>query len=373
MAMVTRMRRALHGVIPSHFSDPLGLSIRIARSGSSEAYFAVWSAMLRLAACPLDVVLSVPERRLYHDAPPPSKPIILVCGAPRSGTTLVSQVLMRSLPVAYTNNLMELFSRSPITANKLFRNQIANESIGFRSYYGKTTTWRGPNDALRLWDRWLGSDRTAVAPELTFASREAMRRFFGAFQEAFGLPIVNKNNNLNVVADRVASALPTSHFICMDRDPLHLAQSLLLARRHIHGDDDVAYGVKGNWAELAKAAGGGAIADACAQALFHRDVSAEQEKRVGPERFWRIEYESFCHDPVALVERVAAQILHCDVDGEELRRTIPRFTPSSRQSISDVEFRALGEAMAACVAARREGGRAARSSDRPCPHPDVAV
>src|SRR5688572_28423014 len=103
--MSNLVRRWLHRVIPSHFHDPVGLTRRLLRTGDPAALFAMRSAILGVLAAPLDRVLEIAERRRYRIAPPPRLPQVIVCGAPRTGTTLAAQVLIDQLPVAYLNNL----------------------------------------------------------------------------------------------------------------------------------------------------------------------------------------------------------------------------------------------------------------------------
>src|SRR6266481_489501 len=101
----------LRRMISGTFKDPIGLTVRLLRSRDPDAYFAMAASFLSSITAPLDRLLEMKERRIYAQAAPPQRPIIFVTGAPRSGTTLVSQVLVHHLPVAYFNNLSALFPR----------------------------------------------------------------------------------------------------------------------------------------------------------------------------------------------------------------------------------------------------------------------
>jgi hypothetical protein len=264
------------------------------------------TALLGLAAAPLDWVLQFAEVRRYRKAPAPSLPLIVVCGAPRSGTTLVEQVLIEHLRVAFINNLTAIFPRAPLTANRLFR-PAASRGAAYHSFYGKTVGLSGPNDGLHLWDRWLGTDRTRARTSLTQDERREMRRFFGAMEQLFVKPILVKNNNLNACASLVAEVLEQAVFICMTREPLFLAQSLLRARLDIHGVEDLPYGLTGPADSTTDSTD--AVEDVCRQALYHERLAREQRDRIGPQRFWIVQYETFCQDPSALVEAVAVKVL----------------------------------------------------------------
>jgi hypothetical protein len=338
--MPTLLRHWLHRFVPSHFHDPVGLTRRLLATGDPAALWAMRTALLGLAATPLDLMLALAERRRYRKAPAPRLPMIVICGAPRTGTTLVEQVLITHLPVAFINNLTAIFPRAPLTANRLFRPAAPAQGGAYHSYYGKTVGVAGPNDGLHLWDRWLGAERTRVRTSLTLSEERDMRRFFGAMEETFGKPILVKNNNLNASASLIAEVLERAVFICMTRDPLFLAQSLLLARRDIHGGEDVPYGLVGGPGSGAEA--GDVIEDVCRQVLYHEQVAREQQTRIGAQRFWIVRYEAFCRDPTALVGRVAVDVLGQPPPVIQLRP----FTVSDSVRIEPARFKAVATTLA---------------------------
>ncbi|NJO34391.1 MAG: hypothetical protein HC869_15945, partial [Rhodospirillales bacterium] len=146
--------------IPRHFRDPFGLAWRVANSGGSEGRFALLSVPLGVIAAPLDLALQPTEKDAYGRYEQPQRPMALVCGPSRSGTSVVTAALIRTLPVGYVNNLMAAFPRSPLAANRLFRMRLNNQKVGLKTYYGRTSGFGAQNDGLFLWDRWFGEDRT---------------------------------------------------------------------------------------------------------------------------------------------------------------------------------------------------------------------
>ena len=293
------------------------------------------SALLGVAAAPLDILLQIAERRRYRKAPAPRLPLVAVCGAPRTGTTLVEQVLIDHLPVAFINNLTAVFPRAPLTANRIFRPTVSGRGAAYHSYYGKTVGFSGPNDGLHLWDRWLGANRTRIRTSLTPVEQRDMRRFFGAMEQIYAKPIVVKNNGLNTCAALVAEVLDRAFFICMTREPLFLAQAQLRARLDIHGADDVPYGLDG----VRDGRSTDVVEDICHQVLFHHQVAQEQQNRLGPERFWIVRYEEFCRNPSALVDAVAIKVLGQPRPPEAA--PIPPFTVSNSVRIDPERLRQI--------------------------------
>ena len=156
---------------------------------------------------------------------------------------MVYQTLVRHLNAAYFSNLTSLFPHSPLTALRLFGNRAQTPQSTPHSFYGRTSGLGGTNDALYLWDRWLGKDRNAPPRDLDSQQRLAMRQFFAAATEFFGRPVINKNNNLNISAHLVAETIDDAYFICLTRSAQELAESLYRARCDIHGDPSLPYGV----------------------------------------------------------------------------------------------------------------------------------
>jgi hypothetical protein len=300
------VRQLLHRYVPAQFQDPFGLAMRLIRSRDPAALFAMATAAGGLAAAPLDFALQPIEARVVAQPVQAQRPLIFVCGAPRSGTTVVYQTLVSHLPVAYFSNLTALFPRSPLTAHRLFGRLSTKPIAAYQNFYGRTQGLSGTNDALFLWDRWLGSDR-AAAPHVIEANRgRAMQSFFAACHREFARPLVNKNNSLNLSAHLVAELLPQATFLCVTRDVRRLARSLYRARCDIHGRPDAAYGVDTTGALPYTS---DAVASVCSQARFYEQVNQQQRDRLGEERFWLVPYEEFCRDPGALVRRVAGNIL----------------------------------------------------------------
>ena len=76
--------------------------------------------------------------------------------------------------------------------------------------------------------------------------------------------------------------------------------------------------------------------DVCRQVLYHQQLAREQQERIGPERFWIVDYEAFCRNPSVLVEAVANKVLGqpCPDDARQLSP----FTISNSVRIDPPQF-----------------------------------
>ena len=327
------LRDLLHRAIPSEFNDPVGLAARVLRSGP-DGRFAVLAAALGVLATPFDLLAESTEERAYDRAESPRLPMLFVCGPPRSGTTVVALALARSLDVAFVTNLTSIFPRAPITMSRLFRARPNGGRLSLRSHYGRTRGMLGWNDGLHLWDRWLGNDRTAADAQIDSTSGREMEKFFGAYERWSERPLLMKNNGLIFFAPEVARYLPTASFLCLQRDPVYLAQSLLVARSYIHGDEAIPYG-RDDPGRIHKS---DAVEDVCEQVRYYEGLTEECRTELGPDRFRVVSYEEFCADPARLVNDVGENILGLPV----LHERVPApLNVSTKQGLPDATFARL--------------------------------
>jgi hypothetical protein len=321
-----------------------GLAKKLLSAKNPAGRSAMLYSFLGLVMIPFDAVMAFFERQLHKVGDKPKLPLLFVCGPPRSGTTLVEQVLIKYLPVYYFNNLTSIFPNAPIISNKIFGRLIekSNKDVSFKSLYGRTTGLGAPNDALYLWDRWTDVNRATIPKQISQKNQARMQRFFYAVEEFSGKPLLNKNNALNTYANHVADALETAYFICLDRNPVFLAQSQLLASKFIHGDENIPYGVHFNQgAASAREQNSDAVKQVCEQVMAHKEMMLKQRKLIGDERFIVVPYEDFCKDPAKWVNRISDQILKQPLDLQLLRKELKPFKISNDVKIGADIFKKI--------------------------------
>jgi hypothetical protein len=344
----------------ANFRDPVGLVVRMLRSGDRAARSALLRAASTVLLTPIDRLLVPRERRRIQQAGASTFPLLLIVGAPRSGTTFVYQTLARYLSVTYFNNLSALFPNAPLTASALFTRFLPEPTADFHSYYGNTAGLAAPNDGFHIWNRWLGTDRYRTPQELAPQSVEEMRRFFAAWTNTFARPLLNKNNrNADCVA-LLGSVFPNAYFIEVRRDPVYVVQSLLIARQRIQGSKAIAWGLGSRDQDPSR----GALSyvdDVCEQ-VYRIELKLQDDKRrLGPDRFIEVSYEGFCDDPARTIEQVAQRTgckrAHPGTLGVELS---PHATNEIRLEAS--EFRRIEERIADLYRSMPAGGRPAAAT-----------
>jgi hypothetical protein len=322
----------------SNFRDPFGLVRRMLRSGDRAAYTALCLAGMELGLAPLDLALRSYEKRLHQRSAAYSDlPILLVVGAPRSGSTLVYQALVSGLDVSYFSNLGSLFPRAPIAASLLFGGAPRTRPKPFRSYYGNTAGLSGPSDAFSIWNRWLGAtDRYHAPASIDEEQSRSMREFFDTWLSTFGRPLVNKNNRNTDCLALLAAALPNARFVVVRREPEYVAQSLVLAREQIQGSRFVGWGLLSQDSNP-DAGREGYLDDVCRQVFAIEARLREGEAQVDARRFLNVAYESFCEDPVGAVRRISRTLLDGAVNETALAQIGP-FKVANRERLDPEEM-----------------------------------
>ncbi|MEX0273554.1 MAG: sulfotransferase [Flavobacteriaceae bacterium] len=320
----------------SNFKDPIGLFKRMLLSGNKIAHFVLVRELVGLCMRPIDVILRGYHRRLQKKAGNSSKPIILVLGGSRCGTTLLYQVLAEYLPVSYITNFHAAFPRSSLAALKLFRPFFAKYISDYKSYYGSVSGFNGPSDAFSIWNQWLGEDRNHFGEELDGEVKTNMQQFFHGWRDISGKPFLNKNNRNSLCAPILASIFENVFFVEIHRNPIYVAQSLIHSRREVQGSEKIGWGLLSTETSDQNHPLG-YIEDICNQVHRVDSVLAEGRAKVDPNRYFRVSYEYFCENPQEVVQHIASKALSIQVSSDKLNKL--RFsTSANQQRLGDREF-----------------------------------
>lgn len=321
----------------SNFKDPLGLLKRMLFSRNKVAYSVLKRELYSKVLTPIDFLLANYEKCILKKSRDISdKPIILVLGGSRSGTTLLYQTLAHYLPVSYMSNFIASFQHSPLSALKLFNDHIPKSKKSFKSYFGSVSGLDGPNDAFSLWNRWLGEDRNHIPNDIDQQSKSEMTHFFNAWLNISKKPFLNKNNRNSLCASMLGSIFKNIYFIEIYRDPIFVAQSLILSRRTVQGSDKIGWGVLGKDSKdtddpLAY------IDDICEQVYQVNQIIVSERKKIDSKKYLRVSYEVFCAQPDEVVKKVALEAMNLKIDSKELASL--KFSSSSNgQRLKDDEF-----------------------------------
>jgi len=289
------------------------------------------------------------EERLVAGFSQPKYPVIMIAGPPRSGTTLVMQSLAAYFEVGYVSNLMARFWQAPYIGALLFqelRRRKAPRTSDFSSELGATYGYEGPHEFGFFWQRWFPYSEThqTLPEDLRNIDFELFRRELAAMESVVVAPLAFKNPivfslNMGVLAE----VLPNAVFIICQRDPLYIAQSLLLSRLKAHGSKDAWFSIKPReYPQLKDLPYPEQIAG---QIYYTERRIQEALANIPSSRYITVEYLELCKDPARELERIQELV---EQNGGRLISTgyTPEpFEPTDVQRLEDEEFRRLSEAL----------------------------
>lgn len=270
-----------------------------------------------------------------------SLPLIYVVGAPRSGTTLLYQLICRHLPVAYINNLIARFWLRPsvgIRLSKALFGDGAKDTIALQSKHGVTDGAAGPHEFGYFWRHWLQLDRSRThhlsAEELQRLDHAGLKRALEIeILASFARPVAFKNVICGFHALFLSRLHPASLFIHITRDAYATAASILNTRKDRYGSYSTWWSLKPSTYPF------GALADNPAGEVVRQVVDCRREieeelARPGV-RAHRIEYESLCQDPEGVLLSICHRIQECGISVDLISQDIPELITSPASALPE--------------------------------------
>lgn len=223
--------------------DPTENARRAARYRKDEALEAA------LAAFNARLLASAPSPAPGAEAAPFTGPVVFVVGPPRSGTTLLMQVLARTRPFTFPDHVVARFSGDPaagVLVSRSLRLQFGQAATAAtapdappRSEHGVTPGLFEPHEFGYFWSRLFDFRRGhALDPEqLARADWPGLHAALaGMFAAGESRPLLFKTVPLAMNADALAAALPGAVFLETARNPVDAAVSIHTARLDRYGD-----------------------------------------------------------------------------------------------------------------------------------------
>jgi hypothetical protein len=189
-------------------------------------------------------VLAIRERRLTERHRVPGAPIIFIVGVPRSGTTLLYQLMAKHLDVVYITNAIARYWLAPLWA---FQRHGIETPTELRSHLGHSEGSSAPHEFGWFWEHHapVEDSHHRVGSELDVFDWDTIRAELEAIAGWSQRPLVLKSLvALDYHIPRFARELAGATFVRIERDPRFTAQSLLEARRKRYGDDKIWWSIR---------------------------------------------------------------------------------------------------------------------------------
>jgi hypothetical protein len=164
---------------------------------------------------------------------------LFILGAPRTGSTLIYQLMATAFGLPYISNLTnDHFGETPIVGLALQKSVAA--AIQLRSEYGKTKGPWQPSEGSAVMGQWFGGGHPSeiVSARILEGREPHMMATLRAVEAIHGKPLLTKNPWNCFRAPYLVKALPAARFIWIKRDIAAAAQSDLEARYATKGAAD---------------------------------------------------------------------------------------------------------------------------------------
>lgn len=241
-------------------------------------------------------------------------PLIYVVGAPRSGTTLLSQLISRHLPVGYISNLIARFWLRPSVGIRLSRTLFADDErkkISLHSTHGTTEGTTNPHEFGYFWRYWLNLDE-ALTHHLSDGMLSAIdavglkNALENEILSVFNRPVVFKNVICGFHAEFLTALHPASIFIYISRDPEAAAASILKVRQERFGSYETWWSLKPSTYPFYPPPRD--PVDEVVRQVFDCQREMELELKKPNVNSFFITYKALCEDPQMVLNKVCEQL-----------------------------------------------------------------
>lgn len=236
------------------------------------------------------------------DSMGPRRPVLFIVGIPRTGTTLLYQLLAASGAFDYPSNFIARFYRSPAYGaciQRLALPLLPRGAQEWSSRAGHTPHWWGPHEFGYFWQHHLP---LTEHHEPSSPSMDGLVRAIAAFEAECTRPLLFKNGILCYVLRDLARAMPTARFLHIERNPLDVAVSLHQMRERLHGDARPWWSLRPRQVDMTASP-----EDQIAWQVAHaKSALHEAGREIGVERWADTSYVELCADPHAVVRQAAA-------------------------------------------------------------------
>jgi hypothetical protein len=245
-------------------------------------------------------------------------PSLFIAGIPRSGTTVMAQLIAYAFDIGYINNFMARFWLAPVTGIKLSKIILGdNPQIDFSSEYAATKAITDIHEFGYFWRYWLNKD--TVAGHVNLEKTEKQINWKGLndtllnIQHAFNKAVCMKNIFGAYHMEKITALLPKSVFIYIERDPLDNAVSILEARKQFFDDINTWWSIIPP--EYEKLKNLHYIKQIAGQVYYLNKFFNSRIRSCKTNQVIRIQYKDMCHNPAGVIKQIHDACRHnCNYD-----------------------------------------------------------
>jgi hypothetical protein len=232
-------------------------------------------------------------------------PGVFVLGSPRTGSTLLYQLVAAVFGLPYLSNFVDrLHPTTPALGLVSQAGAVEPGTLSFESAYGKTSGLFEPSEASALMRHWFGGEHPTQTRSARFLDgrREHCARTLATVRAVLGRPLVVKNPWNCFRIPELATTFPHARFVWIRRDIVAAARSDLAARYDYLGDPWAwSSASPANVDEIRERHYAEQVLEA--QYEYNRTIGEDLSAHA-PGRFVEVWYERLCKDPSATLREL---------------------------------------------------------------------
>lgn len=245
-------------------------------------------------------------------------PPIFFIGAPRSGSTLMIQVITDALDIGYISNRHCQWFGAPALAEYLFRPLNNKPLSDYQSNHGTTDGTYAPAECGEWWYRFFRRKPAYVTLEDIDPKKMLdFRRSITALTNTVDKPILFKNLYASLRIQAIAKYIPESLFIITHRNEVDNAHSLLEARYRSYKDYTPWFSIEPPEIEKLRTLPPHEQVIEQIRHIYKTIYQDFHNSGVTKDRCFNLDYENFCANPKEQINKIQTFL---DLHGCQLKR-----------------------------------------------------
>ncbi|MFO7603913.1 MAG: sulfotransferase [Gammaproteobacteria bacterium] len=269
---------------------------------------------------------------------------LFIVGPPRSGTTLLYQLVAQHFNVAYMTAPLAYAHGASNLITRLLKPILGRPKPIFTSNYGSVKGLFSPSEHAHFWYQWFPENATMGhyhSPyQLDTDSYTDLRNCLDSLAAITNRPWVFKNLYIGISAGVIARILPEARFLFVRRDPMMVFQSLLRGR--MQHDGQQWWSVKPphyrEWLNLPL------WQQVTRQVFYSEAIPLRDLEHFAQNRVLEINYTDLCEDPHSSLHRIQTWLKPLGYTAYPRNSKIPQaFHASSELRIDQPQLRLVRE------------------------------
>lgn len=225
---------------------------------------------------------------------------VFILSVPRSGTTLLYQLMARSMEFSVITNLMALAPRYMLRLAAFSNARVARSGDPLHpGNFGYLPGFHGLSEAGKVLERWF---EPGSAP----SHRQQVREVVAALTLRTGRPLLVKSLSLLTRLDVVAATLPRARIVRLHRDPRFVVRSLIRAQSNPRTTPDQWAGVSPPG--LSSLGNLDTVTHTTWQIAELSNILHVSRAKFDADRVHDLRYEDLCRAPRAVLSHIAVGI-----------------------------------------------------------------